>query len=485
MDQQNAISNSASSDWHVGAGMSPPSTAGAIPSRRDNKLPVRRYRPQRLIIGLTLVVGAVSLAAVSGASPLGMFVAAAAPAVVVGIFLVTWENQRWEKVVQGYADAQCQIEKWQERWQSLYSDARQTVTAFSHMLDGLIMVSPQGSILLINDSARRLLGLSSSADLLGRRFAEVVRVPEINRAVDAASRGDGNQIINVEIIDNATVRPLRVQVDQIAQADNNRVLLIFRDETEAKRVEEIRREFIANISHELKTPLAAIKGYAETVDLAIKDDPEAATHFMGQIHGQCLRLERLLADMMQLARAQSGSQFMKLACVKMEDVIAESLKSYQPIAEAKSIHLTVQESKQGAFVRADREALLTITNNLIGNAIRYTPAGGNVSVGCRADSDFWALVVADDGVGIPLKEQDRIFERFYRVNKARESEDGGSGIGLSIVKNLTLSQHGQVAVKSSPNQGATFEVYLPAAEMAEIAEARASAQQVDRVSLQS
>ena len=468
MNPQNADSFSpANQASTVGKQETVDSTAGTPSPRRMT--PVGGFRPLHLVSGLAVIVVTVTLAAALGASAVTIFVVALVASLVVGTLWVTWETHRWDQAAQGYADAQSKIEKWQQKWHALHSDARQTTTAFSHMLDGLVMVSPAGSILLINESARRLLGLSGNADLLGRRFSEAVRVPEINRAVDAANRGEGHQSTNVEVVDGATIRPLRVQVVRITQADNSRMLLMLRDETEAKRVEEIRREFIANVSHELKTPLAAIKGYAETVDLAIRDDPEAALHFMSQINSQCLRLERLVADMMQLARAQSSSQFMKIDRVKMEDVIADALKSYRPVAEAKSIELTVKASERGAFVRADREALLTITNNLIGNAIRYTPDGGNVCVCCRAGAaGHWAMVVADDGVGIPLKDQDRIFERFYRVDKARESADGGTGIGLSIVKNLTLALHGQVAVTSSPNQGATFEVHLPATDLDEL-----------------
>ena len=448
-----------------------PTRAVGIPANSQPVSPDRpiiRFRPVKLVLGLALIVAATTLSAAQDGSTLVIIVGTAATALIVGIFLVSWETQRWEQIEQAFADTQLDVEKWQRRWHALHSDARQTATAFSHMLDGLVMISPEGTILLINDSARRLLGTSNTAELLGRKFSEVVRVPEINRSVEAA-RGGTNQVTTVEIVDGATVRPLRVQVDLIRQADDKRLLLMFRDETESKRVEEMRREFIANISHEIKTPLAAIKGYAETVDLAIKDDPEAALHFMSQIHSQCLRLERLIADMMQLARAQSGSQFLTIDTVRLGDTVAESLKSCRPVAEAKSIHLTVEGFQHDAWLRADREALLTIANNLIGNAIRYTPNGGHVCVSCRSDGDYYSLVVADDGVGIPLKEQDRIFERFYRVDKARESADGGTGIGLSVVKNLALAMNGRVAVTSSPNQGATFEVQLPRAEPPESA----------------
>jgi two-component system phosphate regulon sensor histidine kinase PhoR len=226
----------------------------------------------------------------------------------------------------------------------------------------------------------------------------------------------------------------------------------------------MRREFIANISHELKTPLAAIKGYAETVELAIKDDPDAAVHFMTQIHTQCLRLERLIADMMQLARAQAGRSHLNIVPISMRDAIIESMKSYRPVAEARSVNLEFREPESTPLVWSDSEAMLTISNNLVGNAIRYTPQGGSVTVSCRDAGKFWALVVEDTGVGISEADQKRIFERFYRVGKSRGTGDGGTGIGLSIVKNLTLTLGGEVRVASRPGEGSKFEILLPKAE---------------------
>ncbi|MEM0927368.1 MAG: ATP-binding protein, partial [Planctomycetota bacterium] len=325
---------------------------------------------------------------------------------------------------------------------------------------GVILLNQDSEILLINPAARFLLNLSEGQYFYERPFNEVVRIPDLSRAVNAAGNGDGPQKVLVEIPTTDSIRPVKARVDRFSAAGHKNLLMTLRDETEAHRLEEMRREFVANISHELKTPLAAIKGYAETVELAIKDDPEAASYFMTQIQSQCKRLERLIADMMQLARAQSGRGNMRITTVSLPDVISESIQSYVPVAEAKRIDLTV-DLAEPVTARAEQEAVLTITNNLIGNAIHYTPEGGTVRVSCVNDKETCVLAVEDTGVGIPESEHKRIFERFYRVEKNRSSSDGGTGIGLSVVKNLAVALGGEVRVESKPGEGARFEVRLP------------------------
>ncbi|TWU60228.1 Alkaline phosphatase synthesis sensor protein PhoR [Rubripirellula tenax] len=365
------------------------------------------------------------------------------------------------------AAARENADDWQRRWTKLHQEAEQTASALQMMRDGVILLSHCGNILLINPSARRLLAVSRHESLDGRVLTEIVRIPDLARSIQSASAGEGTQKFMVEIGDEETLRPIKVRVDPIDGGPAMQFLVSLRDETETNRVDEMRREFVANISHELKTPLAAIKGYAETVELAIEDDPSAAKHFMSQIHIQCLRLERLIADMMKLARAQAGRSQLSISVIHLADVIDESLRSNRPVAEANGIRLHFDPS-QSASVMSDREATLTIVNNLIGNAIRYTSSGGNVNVSIGDAGRFIALVVKDDGVGIPPGEQKRIFERFYRVETSRIARDDGTsalpegtGIGLSIVKNLVHALRGEVRVSSRPGEGAQFEVLLP------------------------
>ncbi len=361
-----------------------------------------------------------------------------------------------------YRDYQSEVDQWRERWQTLEQEAQQTTSALSKMRDGVIMLSQSGRDPADQSGRATIADTRSRNRLVGRLFVEVVRIPElVTGRCRSSCTATGRKSFWSRLPTEKSIRPVKVRVDRFATVAESNLLMTLRDETEAHRVDEMRREFVANISHELKTPLAAIKGYAETVELAIKDDPDAAVHFMSQIGTQCLRLERLISDMMQLARAQAGRSHMKISSVSLGDVITESIKSYQPIAESKKIELTVVPPPAEAQVRSDPEAMLTIANNLIGNAIHYTPEGGQVRVSCREAGNCWSLAVEDTGVGIPESEQKRIFERFYRVEKSRSSADGGTGIGLSIVKNLTVTLGGEVRVSSNPGEGSTFEVLLP------------------------
>lgn len=415
-----------------------------------------------ILIGMVAVIAVVAIVTtLLGASPLMMLVIMLLTALPMAMFMVRFTVAREYRMVERLEDYQAEINQWRERWERLGQEAQQTTSALSKMRDGVIMLSVSGRILLINPAARRLLMLDPNIDLLYRTFVEVVRIPELSQTVAAARAGAGAQKLLIEIADGEVIRPIQIRVDRITAGIETNLLMTLSDETETHRVDEMRREFVANISHELKTPLAAIKGYAETVELAIKDDPDAAVHFMSQISTQCLRLERLISDMMQLARAQAGRAHMNFSNVSLAEVITESIKSYQPIAESKQVELTVVPPPTAAQVRSDSEATLTIANNLIGNAINYTPAGGQVRVSCREAGNCWAIAVEDTGVGIPKNEQKRIFERFYRVEKSRQSAGGGTGIGLSIVKHLCATLGGEVRVHSKPGQGSKFEVLLP------------------------
>lgn len=348
----------------------------------------------------------------------------------------------------------------------LLTQRAQTAIVVENLGSGVIVVSRHGQVLLANSAAKRLFAIHRQP--VGHPLVESIRQPELFQSIGQLFVDRGPRETLIEVRDDAGARRvLRVRCVSITYEGAPAVLLEARDETENRYLEEMRREFVANLSHELKTPLAAIKGYAETVELAIGDDPQAALHFIEQILEQCRRLERLIADMMTLARAQAGVQYLRLATVDLDAVMAEAITTYAPIAAAKSIRLEYQANDPPVMIYADREATLTIANNLIGNAIRYTPEGGEVVAHSHREGAFGVLSVRDNGVGIPEHEQKRIFERFYRGDKARHRSSKGTGLGLAIVKNLTQAQGGRIELQSRPNHGSTFKIYLPAASPAQ------------------
>ena len=354
-----------------------------------------------------------------------------------------------------------EIDRSREDWELVKRETEETIAAFSYMKDGVIVLSSDSCVGLINPAARVLLGLDPDRKLIGRPLAELVRMPRMMLGVQTASRTGKSQDFMLEVQDDLVMRPVNVRIDRIAQDSSNSLVVGLRDVTETQLVESMRREFIANVSHELKTPLAAIKGYAETVEDAFEDDPDAALHFMRQIRSQCLRLEKLVFDMMQLARAQGGKKHYQLGSVCIADCIQEAVQTNQDVADQKGIQFQLGNSAGKETAYADFGATLMIVNNLISNAVRYTPAGGKVEIGLRAVDKFVEITVKDNGVGIAPREQERIFERFYRVARSREIKEEGTGIGLALVKNLAVAMSGEVSVTSKSGEGATFEVLLP------------------------
>ncbi|MEM9364965.1 MAG: ATP-binding protein [Planctomycetota bacterium] len=433
--------------------------------RNDGLAPTGFSSPGRVVLAMLCVAG---FAAATGYMWLSLLIC-----LIGGGMWVTLLNLRFQTVI-GETDAkhrkvQAEAEGWKRKLDALHAETRQNATALLNLTDGVIVLSSDLHVLLINPSAADLLGIQSREGLLGRPIAEIARLPELLQAIRIAVAEKQPQEVLVEVALDNEVRPLRVRVNLIDTGQAANLQLSIRDETEARHLEQVRREFIANVSHELKTPLAAIKGYAETVELAISDDPDAAEHFLSQIHTQCSRLERLINDMMQLARAQAGRDKLNLVSVVLPDLIQESASTYLPVAEAGDVQLAVEALDDNAKVIADREATLTIVNNLIGNAVRYTPPGGSVHVRIRPEETSWAIVVEDTGIGIEADEQSRIFERFYRGRK-NSRDTKGTGLGLAIVKNLSQAQGGEVRVASQPGQGATFWVTLPAVQFTNVPE---------------
>jgi len=237
------------------------------------------------------------------------------------------------------------------------------------------------------------------------------------------------------------------------------VLVLLRDESEAQRVHDVRRDFVANISHELKTPIGALSLLSEAV-LGAKDDSEAVSRFAARMQIESKRLTDLVQEIIQLSRVQDSDPLKEPQLLSSDDIIKEALDQCRTTADSRQIALTFQDSEAGTLL-GDRDQLTMAIHNLIENAINYSPAETKVAVSTSIENGIITIAVADQGIGIPEAEVERIFERFYRVDPARSRETGGTGLGLSIVKHIINKHGGEISVWSSENVGSTFSIRLP------------------------
>ncbi|WP_354242405.1 ATP-binding protein [Arthrobacter sp. UYEF20] len=240
------------------------------------------------------------------------------------------------------------------------------------------------------------------------------------------------------------------------------ILLLADDRTEFTRTEEVRNDFVANVSHELKTPVGAISLLAEALESSA-DDPEAVRRFAKRMHKESARLAALVQDIIELSRLQGANVAQQGRPVDINTVVSEAVDRSQLPAETKNIQLVVG-GHADAMVYGDQDLLVTALRNLIDNAIRYSPENTRVGVGVRAKDGLVAVSVTDQGEGLSPEDQERVFERFYRVDSARSRHTGGTGLGLSIVKHVISNHGGEVTLWSQPGQGSTFTIRLPEME---------------------
>jgi two-component system phosphate regulon sensor histidine kinase PhoR len=351
--------------------------------------------------------------------------------------------------------------KLSRRVEQLKENTERLETVLGSMEEGVIAVDAQDAVLLANEASRDLLDIGVVYPQ-GRLLLDVTRSLPLQTAVTQALQTRGT--VQQEFETHGSVRrTLAIRATCMPGEPCPGVMVVLRDVSELRRLENLRREFVANVSHELKTPLAAIKAYAETLKMGALHDPENGPTFLTRIEEQSERLHELIIDLLQIARMESGQEAFEIVDLDLAEAVLDCVDQFMDVAAAKMLVLNVQgpENDAPVIVRGDEEGVRTIISNLINNAIKYTPAGGSVMVRWRVVEDMGVIEVEDTGIGIALKDQARIFERFYRVDKARSREMGGTGLGLSIVKHLTQAFGGVVGVESQPHQGSTFSIRLP------------------------
>jgi two-component system phosphate regulon sensor histidine kinase PhoR len=329
------------------------------------------------------------------------------------------------------------------------------------MVEAVIAVDGNQRILFANRASRKLLGMNHS-ELVGRPIWEVARSPVLQETLRKVLTEHAEQRIEFQLPRTKSIAILAA--GRLPGNPPPGAVLVLHDVTELRQLENLRREFVSNVSHELKTPLTTIQAYAETLLDGALDDPRHSREFVQRIADQGDRLHGLILDLLALARIESKEQAFDMAPIAVADVVADCVAEHLAVAQKKGLELTADVRDEHARVLADAEGLRTILDNLLDNALNHTPSGGRVTVRCESADGKVCLQVADTGIGIPREHHDRIFERFYRVDKARSRELGGTGLGLSIVKHLAQVFGGNVSVASSPGKGSTFTVELPLRE---------------------
>jgi two-component system, OmpR family, sensor histidine kinase SenX3 len=251
----------------------------------------------------------------------------------------------------------------------------------------------------------------------------------------------------------------------VTSLDEDTILILINDESEKSRVDAIRRDFIANISHELKTPIGALSLLSEAIAQA-KDDPEAMERFAGRIKSEAKRLEDLVKEIINLSRLQGEDPLTDPHPVEISEVVNEAISQAETNAESRNIDVIRSDKREG-WVLGDRDQLIMAVHNLIENAINYSPEGTRVTVEVKVEGDLMEVDVIDQGIGIKDEDLERIFERFYRADPARSRETGGTGLGLSIVKHVAQNHGGEVKVWSKVGVGSTFALRLPSVDASE------------------
>jgi len=344
-------------------------------------------------------------------------------------------------------------ERLESRIQFLSDDRLKVLSILSDMVEGVLVLDALGRIVLVNPAFEKLFG-QSRKEMIGGYHYEKLRHHSLNALVDAVIESGEPRAceIGLEIPQRQV---LEVQASVAQPFEHGSVVLVFHDITQKKRHEEIQADFVANISHELRTPISIIKGYIETlIDGGIADQ-EQTVAFLEILQKNSTRMERIVEDLLQLSRIESGLDPARPVEMPLLEALERTVVLFKPLAEKKkqTLSLVVPPDLK---ILADPEKLNLAMTNLLDNAIKYTGASGEIRILAKEEPDAVILEIEDNGIGIPNRDLIRIFERFYRVDRTRSRQLGGTGLGLSIVKKIVEAHGGQISVESKAEKGSRF-----------------------------
>ncbi len=352
-------------------------------------------------------------------------------------------------------------EEIQDDIQTITEEKNELRAILSSMAEGVIVVDKDQKILLINSSGEEMLDLSTEK-VTGKFLWEMVRKEELVSLVKRVLMTGNEEDIEMTF-DFPVARVLHAQAATILSEGRNifGVVMVFHDTTKLKQLEKLRREFVANVSHELKTPLTSIKGFVETLLEDVISDPENSMKFLQIIQQHTERLDNLVDNLLELSSIESGELPMNFGKIGLKELIAHTVASFADRLSHKNQVLNIAVNPEDLEAWVDEEKMQRTLSNLLDNAHKYTPAGGQIEICAKQELDRIKIEVSDNGEGIPSEHLPRIFERFYRVDKARSRQLGGTGLGLAIVKHIVLAHGGEISVESKVGAGTKFTIHLP------------------------
>jgi len=348
---------------------------------------------------------------------------------------------------------------------TLAEERGRLATVLEHMADGVIITTGEGRVQLINPVAARLLGTTETM-ALGCSFAQVARHYQLIELWRRSREQGEQQVETVEMerqgpFLRAIVLPIRGEAEEKGKITAAQ-LVILQDLTQVRRLETVRRDFVSNISHELRTPLASLQALVDTLRDGALDDPPAARRFLDRVETEVNALTQMVQELLELSRIESGQVPLRLAPVAVADVVSPPVERLRPQAERAGLSLHVDLPPDLPPVLADADRAQQVVTNLVHNAIKFTPPGGQVTTSAAAGGDEVIIAVRDTGIGIPADDLPRIFERFYKADRARSG--GGTGLGLAIARHIVQGHGGRIWVESVEGRGSTFSFTLPMAK---------------------
>ena len=343
---------------------------------------------------------------------------------------------------------------------ALNTDRNKLTAILASMEEGVVAVDRDERVVHINGVAGSLLKVEPD-QVLGRPIWEVARLREVSEVLDAVLESSQHQHTAVHF-PGSPERVLELRGTPLwAQSGIAGAVLILQDVSLLRHLETMRQDFVANVSHELKTPLTAIRGMIETLLDDPEISPEMRDRFLGRVLLQAQRMGTLVNDLLSLAHLESAEAFSDPQPVDLVDSILQTIQALQPVSEAKQVRIETDFPQETVWSMGDEDFFDQAMANLLNNAIKFSPQGERVEVRLKVEGDVALIEVEDYGIGIEAEHRERLFERFYRVDKARSRELGGTGLGLAIVKHIALSMQGEVSVESTPGSGSTFRLKLP------------------------